>query len=171
MKKTIIIIASVILALIIICAFVVNPFITEYREQTIISDCEYSTGINLPSGIKPLKGSYTICYPEDKPVIWSYVISEISKKEYEFIKNQAIELNYDKKMGSITDTSIENRLIKCGWQNEEYEIFREVGKYELSYLHRWDKEQLIIFYKKSEDVYAFLISGTTDFNEYRDIEL
>lgn len=166
MKKAIIII-SVVLILAIACAFVANPIIQKHKIQTIISDCEYTIGIVLPDDIKIMEGSSSQCYPKKNKINSVVIMSEITKEQYEFIKNQVAG---KEEWSFPTDkNTIETRLKYYGWQNEEYESFRKI-EYSKEVV-TWYNQKLIFTYKKSNGKYFIRISASTDFYEYRNIEI
>jgi len=164
MKKAIIII-SVVLILAIACAFVANPLIQKHKEQTVISDFEYTTGLDLPEDIELLEGSYSICHPEKNEINAVGIVSELTQDDYEFVKNQVI----GKKEWEFPEdeSEIERRLKEHGWQGEEYEFFCSLKSSEVV---PWNHEQLMYAYKKSNGKYVVAISGSADFTEYRNIE-
>ncbi|MBQ4154292.1 MAG: hypothetical protein IJE01_03720 [Clostridia bacterium] len=167
MKKTIIII-SIILILVIVCIFIICPLIKKNQEQTIVSDCEFCTGVDLPNNIKVLKGSRSQCVPELNPIIAVNLISELTENEYKFIKNQVA----DKEEWGFTDKCfymvLEENLKKHGWQGEEYEFFQKIDN---SKATRFLHYSQISMYKKANGTYGLLILTGSDFFESRNIKI
>ncbi|MBO5231293.1 MAG: hypothetical protein J6B88_01590 [Clostridia bacterium] len=169
MKKRIVVITTtiiiVVLVLILLCIYLINPLIQEHKKQTVISDVEYTTGLDLPKDIELLEGSHSICYPAENKINSVGIVLELTEDDYEFIKNQVIgkkEWGYPE-----IESEIERRLKKIGWQGEEYDFFRSLKSSEVV---PWNMEQLMYAYKKSNGKYAVAISGSADFTEYRNIE-
>lgn len=170
MKKRIVVIPTTIiivaLVLILLCIYLINPLIQKHKEQTVISDCEYTTGLDLPKDIELLEGSHSICYPAENKINSVGIISEVTEDDYEFIKNQVIG---KKEWGfPETESDIERHLKKIGWQGEEYDFFLKI-EYSKE-VDTWYNEKWICAYKKSNGKYAVAISGSADFTEYRNIE-
>ena len=164
LKITIIIIVA--LSLILLCIYLINPLIQKHKEQTVISDFEYTTGLDLPEDIELLKGSYSICHPEKNEINAVGIVSELTQDDYEFVKNQVI----GKKEWEFPEdeSEIERRLKKIGWQGEEYDFFCSLKSSEVV---PWNHEQLMYAYKKANGKYFIRISASADFYEYRNIEI
>ena len=163
LKITIIIIVA--LSLILLCIYLINPLIQKHKEQTVISDVEYTTGLDLPEDIELLEGSHSLCHPEKNKINSVGIVSELTQDDYEFVKNQVI----GKKEWEFPEdeSEIERRLKEHGWQGEEYEFFCSLKSSEVV---PWNMEQLMYAYKKANGKYAVAISGSADFTEYRNIE-